>query len=99
MGERFTDKKAVRLALFIAIDTETQTIEAYRYDRTEDAVQNAERNIAAFRRVLARYYGETEHPMDKRIQGEKVDARSIGALLKGHNRRFTPPKKKPHETE
>lgn len=53
---RLTDQKAIRTALFIAIDTEESLIEAYGGEKSEAAVQNAEKNIAAFQRVLDRYY-------------------------------------------
>lgn len=57
MSNRITDKIAVRRALEIAIDTEESLMDAYNYDATADAVKRAKKNIAAFRRVLDRYFG------------------------------------------
>ena len=57
MSGRLTDKKAVCRALHFAIEWEESVIDAYHNDEKEEAVQMARRNIAAFTRVLDRYYG------------------------------------------
>ena len=60
---RLTDKEAIKVALWLAIDTENSLIDAYRDQHTgtvpdhEPGVQIARRRIAAFQRVLDRYYG------------------------------------------
>jgi hypothetical protein len=53
-----TDKRAVRVALDIAIESEKNLIDCYHGNREEEAVQDAEKNIAAFRRVIKRHYNE-----------------------------------------
>lgn len=50
-------------------------------DEREPGVVLARRNIAAWRRVLLRYYGETKHPSDKKLEGTKTI--SILDLLSG----------------
>lgn len=57
MTERRTDRRAIRLALEIAIDTEESMIDAYNMDESHEAVKDARRNIESFKRVLDRYYG------------------------------------------
>jgi len=57
-----TDRKAVLVALRIAIDAEESLIDAYRnhftgaVDETEPGVKIARRNIADFKRVLRNRY-------------------------------------------
>lgn len=55
-----TDRKAIFLALNIAIDTEESLIDSYSgyngIDETEQAVIHARKNIKAFKRVIERYY-------------------------------------------
>lgn len=57
-----TDRKAIFIALRIAIDTEEALIDAYRgykgIDETEPGVIGARKNIKAFKRVIERYYPE-----------------------------------------
>lgn len=58
-----TDKRAMRTALMIAIDTELALIDAYRdgfsgkVNENEEGVKIARRRITAFERVLDRYFG------------------------------------------
>ncbi len=85
MTERLTDKQAVRIALSVAIDTEESLVDAYKGDETEPAVQEAKRRIAAFHRVLERYYGNRKSLAalwwDKHGPSKKVDAYSYSAKV------------------
>lgn len=78
-----TDKKAIEIAIWIAIDTEESLIDAYRHqftneiDETEGAVINARKNITAFRRVLSRYYPQSS---DSRRGITKAAGRPISIL-------------------
>lgn len=56
---RMTDRKAVEIALRIAIDTENDLIGGFSHMPNMDkepGVITARRRVAAFRRVLSRYY-------------------------------------------
>jgi len=73
-----TDRKAIRLALNIAIDTEESLIDAYDNNAKEESVKRAKQNIAAFKRVLDRYFGGRRP--DPLAKGKFV---SLTDLLKG----------------
>ncbi|QIG68150.1 hypothetical protein EVB55_215 [Rhizobium phage RHph_Y68] len=63
-----TDKKAIKMALHMAIDYEQSFIESYRNNSEEPAVIASRKHIAAFRRVLARYFqNQQKTPMDQMI--------------------------------
>lgn len=60
--KRLTDKKAIKVALHLAIDVEESLIDAYSDVPKDDplrkeSVGRAQRNIDAFKRVLDRYFG------------------------------------------
>lgn len=82
MGDRLTDRAAIRIALSIAIDSEEALIDGYSHfpaPEKEASVVQSRKLIAAFQRVLDRYYG------GKRAgaiidNGERV---SIYDILKG----------------
>lgn len=63
IARRITDKRAVLIALHLAIDTEKSLIASHRNAHTghlnedEPGVIRARHNIEAFNRVLDRYYG------------------------------------------
>lgn len=57
MTDRLTDKRAIQIALNIAIDTEDAMIDAYGDDKTAAGAVQARKNIDAFKRVLTKYYG------------------------------------------
>ncbi|QIG69787.1 hypothetical protein EVB81_218 [Rhizobium phage RHph_I46] len=83
-----TDKKAIRMALHIAIDSENAIIDAYSGRIDEPAVINAKRHIAAFRRVLKRYFpSQQKTPLDQMIDDGLKDGSiqyvNIYDLLKG----------------
>jgi hypothetical protein len=81
---KLTDRKAIRIALHIAIDTEEALIDAYRNSFTgqvpeeESGVIIARRNVTAFKRCLQRYYGEGGNEYKPKA-GESV---SIFELMK-----------------
>jgi hypothetical protein len=82
MSTRYTDRQAIRVALELALDTEEAMCESYRDHNgkvmeQESGVIIARRNIAAFRRVLDRYYGGRQ---PKPNGGEPV---SILQLMRG----------------
>lgn len=71
-----TDRDAVRVALYIALDTERSLVDGYnlmrpggahRVDDEEPGVITARKNIAAFKRVLRNRYGHevADHEMDE----------------------------------
>lgn len=53
---RLTDRKAVEIALRIAIDYELDLQDAVHNDKDDLGYQIAARRIKAFRRVLKKYY-------------------------------------------
>jgi hypothetical protein len=71
-----TDGKAIFLALQIAIDTEESLIDSYSYygkiDETEPSVIGARKNIAAFNRVLSRYFKGRELKKNKLEDGKVI---------------------------
>lgn len=77
MSDRLTDRQAVFRALHVAMESEYALIDAYRSEITkevpesEQAVIDARRNIAAWQRILRRYYGSAEHPTDKKLRGAR----------------------------
>jgi len=76
--QRLTDRAAIKLALGAAIQWERSLIEAYRDDLTgkvmdDPAVAESRRRIAAWRRVLARYYS------DPRTESDRLDNMLAGA--------------------
>ena len=88
---QLTDKAAIKIALFLAIDTEMAMIDSYRdHDgkiiEGEMGVQLARRNVAAFQRVLDRYYGGARRKLPT---GEPV---SIHELMKAPASTFDPNK-------
>ena len=82
MGKRYTNRAAIRVALELALDTEEAMCDAYRDGITQKIMEHepsviiARRNIAAFKRVLNRYYGGRQPKPDG---GEPV---SIFRLLR-----------------
>ncbi|QIG73990.1 hypothetical protein PP935_gp215 [Rhizobium phage RHph_N34] len=83
-----TDKKAIRMALHLAIDSEKSLIDGYNNRAEEPAVIDAKKNIAAFRRVLKRYFpNQQKTPMDQMIDDGLKDGSikhvNIYDLMKG----------------
>ncbi|AIK68468.1 hypothetical protein P10VF_255 [Rhizobium phage vB_RleM_P10VF] len=69
-----TDKKAIIMALHMAIDYEQSFIDSYRNNSEEPAVQASRKHIAAFRRVLARYFPSRQKtPMQNMIDTGLAD--------------------------
>jgi hypothetical protein len=77
MTTPLTDRKAIRLALEIACDTEEALVDAWDNDDQEKSVVQAKRNIAAFKRVLDRHFGGRQ--LHKHEVGKSV---SLLELLK-----------------
>lgn len=87
--KKLTDRAAVRLALYLAIDYENSLIDAYRNGYVDnngvyhknaihpdnfDTTNSAAQNVEAFKRVLERYYGEKYTPFkDLLLQAAKVN--------------------------
>jgi hypothetical protein len=85
-----TDKKAIRLALHQAIDYEDGLIDAYGNNPDEPAVQDAKKHIAAFRRVLKRYFpAQQKTPLDRMIDDGLKDG-SIKSLTIEELRKLQP---------
>lgn len=69
MARRITDRGAIRMALYLAIDCE----------ETEDDPASR-RNVAAFKRVLDRYFGGHRPP---KIEDEPRSLRDLLAVAAG----------------
>lgn len=88
--QRMTDRIAIKMALGDAILYAESVIEAYRGefggkpDETEPAVIHARRNIAAWRRVLSRYYADPRTASDLLDEAlAKCGTVSIMDLMRG----------------
>lgn len=85
-----TDRRAIRLALSIAIDEEMAAIDAYSGvsdGSGDEARKQATKNIAAFRRVLERHFGDGQSSLERMLVGTKsVSLAKCMRLAKG-----TPP--------
>lgn len=81
---RITDRQAVYIALQLAIEYEESLNEAYAHMPDDDAVLHARHRIAAFKRVLDRYYPDKRKP---KLSGKMV---SIFELMKGEIQDFDP---------
>jgi len=75
---RLTDRRAIKLALFLARDTEDSMIDAYT-DKKDPAVLQARKNIAAFERVLNRYF-DGARPADLMKSAKII---SVSDMLRG----------------
>lgn len=78
-----TDREAVRIALFLAIEWERSLIGSMRSDESE--VMAAHKRISAFERVLDRRYGGWRGPQVR--SGESI---SLADLLASGRREFDP---------
>ncbi|QNH71526.1 hypothetical protein PP938_gp030 [Rhizobium phage AF3] len=84
-----TDKKAIRSALYAAIEYEKSFIDSYRDSITrqipenEEAVIVARGRIRAWKRVLERYFVPRKDPIEEGLENGTIKTINIYDLMKG----------------